>query len=221
MRPLTDNLPKPLVRLRGKALVDHVLDRLADAGVETAIVNVHYHADKLEAHLAGRDIPRIEVSDERQALLDTGGGVKKALPRLGTDAFYVHNSDSVWLEAPRANLERMAAAWNADKMDALLLLAPVATSIGYHGPGDFALAPDGLIERRAERKVVPFVFAGVSIIHPRLFFGSPKGAFSLNLLWDNAIEQGRLYGLRQDGIWMHVGMPSALGEAEAVLEHGL
>ena len=221
MRPLTNELPKPLVQLRDKALIDHVLDRLVDAGVETVIVNVHYFADKLESHLAGRGSPRIEISDEREALLDTGGGVKKALPRLGGDAFFVHNSDSVWIETDGANLERMATVWDSDKMDALLLLAMVTTSIGYHGRGDFAMAPGGLINRRGDREMVPFVFAGVSIMHPRLFANSPDGAFSLNLLWDRAMEQDRLYGIRQEGTWMHVGMPSALIEAEAALELGI
>lgn len=217
MRPLTNNLPKPLVRLGGKALIDHVLDRLGDAGVKNVVVNVHHFADKLEAHLCKRNAPKIAISDERELLLGTGGAVKQALPLLGKKAFFIHNSDSVWVEAASKNLGRLAGAWNPDRMDALLLLAPVAMSVGYHGLGDFAMAPDGLIRRRGEREIVPFAFAGVSICRPELFADSPAGSFSINLLWDRAIAENRLYGLRQDGIWMHVGMPSALKEAEAVL----
>ncbi len=217
MRPLTDDLPKPLVRLGGKALIDHVLDRLGEAGVESIVVNVHHFADKLEAHLSKRASPRIEISDERDMLLDTGGAVKKALPLLGEEDFFVHNSDSVWIEAASKNLGRLSAAWDPDRMDALLLLAPVTMSVGYYGRGDFAMAPDGLIRRRAEREIVPFAFAGVSMNRPQNFADCPDGPFSLNMLWDRAIEEGRLFGLRQEGIWMHVGMPSALKEAEAVL----
>jgi MurNAc alpha-1-phosphate uridylyltransferase len=221
MRPLTLTMPKPLVPLAGRALVDHVLDRLAQAGVKTAVVNVHYLHDLLEAHLATRKDkpPEIVVSDERSMLLDTGGGAKKALPLLGRGPFFIHNADSVWSEGAAPALPRMLKLWNPAAMDCLLLLAPVATSIGYGAKGDFAMAPDGKLARRGERHVVPFAFAGVSLCDERLFKDSPDGRFSLNLLWDRALAKGRLYGMRLDGTWMHVGTPEALAEAETSFEH--
>jgi MurNAc alpha-1-phosphate uridylyltransferase len=219
MRPLTDTIPKPLVRLKGKPLIDHVLDRIAAAGIEHAIVNVHHYADKLEAHLAGRKRPRITISDERGVLLDTGGGVVKALPKLGPNPFLIHNSDSVWIEGIGSNLARLIAAWDPSRMDSLMLVAIGATSLGYEGHGDFNMTPDGLIARRTEHREAPFVFTGVSIAHPRLFEGAPQGRFSLNALWDRAIERGRLYGVRLDGMWMHVGTPEAVQEAEKWIEH--
>jgi MurNAc alpha-1-phosphate uridylyltransferase len=218
MAPAKNGLPKPLVELQGKALLDHVLDRLAAAGVARVIVNVHHKADLIEQHLAGRRVPRIEISDERAALLDTGGSVKKALPKLGASAFVVHNADSVWMEGVGSNLARLAAAWDDTAMDCLLMLALASSSHGYQGRGDFALASDGRIRRRrVEQEMVPFAFTGVSIAHPRLFDGSPEGAFSLNKVWSRAIEAGRAYGVRMDGVWMHVGTPAALAEAEQCL----
>lgn len=218
MRPLTDHCPKPLVRLGDKPLLDHVLDRLAAAGVTDAVVNVHYLADQIEQHVAMREAPRIAISDERSALLDTGGGVKKALPHFGDTCFFVHNSDSVWLEGSTAALDRLTETWDPERMDALLLLAVANKSVGYCGSGDFSMSSDGRLHRPAENEVVPFVFAGVSIIHPRLLDNTPDGAFSLNLPWDRAIEARRVFGLRHDGIWMHVGTPEALLEAERCLE---
>lgn len=216
--PANNGLPKPLVQLQGKALVDHVLDRLAAAGIARAVVNVHHKADQIEQHLRARKAPRVEISDERAALLDTGGGVKKALPRLGPGAFLIHNADSVWIEGVGANLARLAAAWDDAAMDCLLLLALASTSHGYQGRGDFALESDGRIRRkRVEQEIVPFAFTGVSIAHPRLFDGSPEGAFSLNGVWSRAIAAGRGYGVRMDGVWMHVGTPAALAEAEQCL----
>jgi len=219
MRPLTDTIPKPLVALRGRPLIDHVLDRIAEAGIEGAVVNVHHHADKLEAHLATRKRPRITISDERGVLLDTGGGVVNALPKLGQSPFLIHNSDSVWIEGIGSNLARLIAAWDPARMDCLMLLAIGATSLGYEGHGDFNMTADGLVTRRTEHRESPFVFTGVSIAHPRLFEGAPQGRFSLNVLWDRAIERGRLYGARLDGMWMHVGTPEALKEAEKWIEH--
>ena len=217
MRPLTATAPKPLIEVHGKALIDHALDRLAEAGVETAVVNVHYLADLLEAHLARRSRPAIIVSDERDALLDTGGGIRKALGHFGGVPFFLMNTDGLWLEGARPNLARLAEAWDAARMDALLLLAPTATSVGYDGVGDFVMSPEGRLSRRAEREIAPFVYAGVAILHPRLFADSPDGAFSLNMLFDRAIEQERLWGLRLDGLWMHVGTPAAIKEAEATI----
>ena len=218
MAPAANGLPKPLVLLHGKALIDHALDRLAAAGVARAIVNVHYKADLIEAHLQGRQAPAIEISDERAALLDTGGGVKKALPRLGSGSFLIHNADSVWIEGVGSNLARLAGAWDDARMDCLMLLALASASHGYQGRGDFALESDGRIRRRkVEQELVPFAFTGVSVAHSRLFDGSPDGAFSLNLVWSRAIAAGRAYGMRMDGVWMHVGSPDALAEAERCL----
>jgi MurNAc alpha-1-phosphate uridylyltransferase len=218
MMPLTKDIPKPMVQLKGRALIDHVLDRIAAAGVKKAVVNVHYCADKLEAHVNKRDQPEIVISDERQELLDTGGGVVRALPMLGDEPFLIHNSDSVWIEGVGSNLERMFSAWDPETMDSLMLLASAATSLGYEGSGDFAMDKDGRLSRRGERQMVPFVFTGVSIAHPRLFEGAPQGVYSLNRLWDAAIDNGRLFGIRLDGLWMHVGTPEALVEAERWIE---
>jgi MurNAc alpha-1-phosphate uridylyltransferase len=212
-------LPKPLVQLGGRALIDHVLDRHGEAGIERAVVNLHHKADLIEAHLKGRRNPRIEISDEREQLLDTGGGVKRALPRLGAGPFLIHNSDSVWIEGVGSNLARLFAAWDGERMDCLMLLALTSQSLGYSGRGDFAFEADGRIRRRVEQEIVPFAFAGVSLAHPRLFQHSPDGAFSLNLVWSRAIAQGRAFGLRMEGTWMHVGTPDALAQAERLLAH--
>lgn len=220
MRPLTLSVPKPLVPLAGRPLIDHVLNRLAASGVKTAIVNVHYLPEQLEAHLAARQgrPPEILVSDERGVLLDTGGGAKKALPLLGRGPFFIHNADSVWSEGAAPALSRMLRLWNPAEMDCLLLLAPAATSIGYAARGDFSMGADGRLARRAEGEVVPFAFAGVSLCDERLFKDAPEGRFSLNLLWDRALAKGKLYGMRMDGRWMHVGTPEALAEAETLFE---
>ncbi len=220
MQPLTDVVPKPLVRLAGKPLLDHVLDRLAAAGVARAIVNVHYKADLIEAHLRARSTPNITVSDERDALLETGGGVVRALPLLGTDPFLIHNSDSVWLETRVSNLDHLINGWEAAAMDCLMLLARKETSLGYDGAGDFDRHDDGRVARRQKGEAAPFVFTGVSIASPQLFDGAPTGAFSLNVVWDRAIARGRVYGVLLDGRWMHVGTPQALSDAEQLLVAG-
>lgn len=220
MRPLTDTLPKPLVKVAGKALLDHVLDRLAEGGVENAVVNVHHLADQIEDHLKGRTKPRITISDERGELLDTGGGVVKALPRLGAEPFLHMNSDTLWIEGVTPNLSRLAEQFN-DAMDILLLLASTTTSIGYEGRGDFVMAPDGRLSRRAEREVAPFVYAGAALMRPALFADAPKGKFSLNRIFDRAMEAGRLYGLRLEGTWMHVGTPEAIKLAEAAISESV
>ncbi|GJD47636.1 N-acetylmuramate alpha-1-phosphate uridylyltransferase [Methylobacterium crusticola] len=215
MRPITATVPKPLVEVAGRALIDHALDRIAECGIREAVVNVHYLADLMEAHLdRRRGGPAIVVSDERERLLETGGGVRKALPLLGEAPFLILNSDSFWLEGPRPNLRRLAAAWDPGRMDMLLLVASAATSLGYDGAGDFHMDGDGRLQRRAEREVAPFVYAGVAITKPGLFAGTPDGPFSLNLLFDRAIAAERLYGLRLDGQWLHVGTPEALAQAE-------
>jgi MurNAc alpha-1-phosphate uridylyltransferase len=217
MRPVTDGMPKPLVPVAGKPLLDHVLDKLADAGVSDAVVNVHYFAEQIEQHLAGRRAPHITISDERSQLLNTGGGVRAALRFLGTTPFFLLNSDTLWIDGVDGNLHRLARAFDRSRMDALLLLAPTATSVGYVGRGDFAMDPAGLLRRRREREVVPFVYAGAAVLTPGMFADAPEGPFSLNLLFDRAIEAGRLCGLRLDGVWMHVGTPEAIMAAEAAI----
>ncbi|MEQ1698347.1 MAG: nucleotidyltransferase family protein [Hyphomicrobiaceae bacterium] len=219
MRHLTHDIPKPMVPLNGIPLIDRVLDRIAAEGIARAVVNVHYMADALEAHLAARTAPAITISNERGLLLETGGGVIKAWPHLGTSPFLIHNSDSVWIERATQNLASLSAAWNPDTMDSLMLLAPLADSLGYDGDGDFDLAPSGQLSRRKPGTKAPYVFAGVSIAHPRMFDGAPSGAFSLNKVWDKSIAQGRVYGVRLDGIWMHVGTPEAVTEAERRMDH--
>ena len=217
MRPLTDTMPKPLVKVAGRALIDHVLDRLADAGVARAVVNVHYLAEQIERHVAARTAPRVTISDERGVLLDTGGGVVKALPLLGDAPFFHINSDTIWIDGVIPNLTRLADSFDSETMDALLLLAPGAGSIGYAGRGDFLMASDGRLRARPERDVAPFVYAGAAILSPRLFDDAPQGAFSLTKLFTRAIEAGRLHGLRMEGLWMHVGTPEAITEAEQAI----
>jgi MurNAc alpha-1-phosphate uridylyltransferase len=218
MRPITDRIPKPLVSVGGKALIDHVLDKIADAGVKRAIVNVHHFADQMIAHLAARTAPKVTISDERDAILGTGGGVVKALPLLGRDPFFHLNADTMWLDGVRPNLARLADAFDPAMMDVLLLMAPTALSIGYKGAGDYTMAPDGRLKKRRERQVVPFVYAGAAIMRPELFADAPRGAFELPpTVWADAEESGRLFGLRLEGVWMHVGTPDAIGAAERAI----
>ena len=214
MRPLTDKMPKPLVSVAGRPLLDHVLDKLADAGVSEAVVNVHYLPDQIIAHTASRTRPRVLISDERDQVLGTGGGVVKALPLLGPDPFFHVNSDTLWIDGVRPNLARLAEAFEPQRMDILLLMAPTTSSIGYGGRGDYSMLPDGALRKRREHQVVPFVYAGVAVMSPAIFAGAPKGEFSLTRMFDAANERERLFGLRLDGTWMHVGTPDAVGAAE-------
>lgn len=218
MRPLTDTMPKPLVKVAGKPLIDHVLDRLAEAGVEKAVVNVYHFADQVSQHLARRTLPRIVISDERGLLLGTGGGVRKALPELGDAPFFHINSDTIWIDGVKPNLARLAEAFDPAVMDALLLLSPTTGSIGYAGQGDFAMAPDGRLTRRREQEVAPFVYAGAAILLPSLFAHAPKGEFPLTEIFDRAAEKGRLSGLRLEGLWMHIGTPDAIAAAEGAIK---
>jgi N-acetyl-alpha-D-muramate 1-phosphate uridylyltransferase len=219
MRAFNGRIPKPLVQVGGKPLIDYVLDRLAEQGVERAVVNVHHLADQIERHLAGRARPQIMISDERAELLGTAGGVVKALPQLGDAPFFHVNSDTIWIDGVEPNLGRLAAAFEPARMDALLLVAATATSIGFTGRGDFAMGPDGVLARRGEREVVPFVYAGAAILTPAFFAGAPAGPSSMTPLFDRAAEAGRLCGLRLEGVWMHVGTPDAIKAAEeAILE---
>jgi len=214
MRPLTDRMPKPLVPVAGRPLLDHVLDRLADAGVVEAVVNVHYLPDQIIDHVATRRSPRVIISDERDVVLGTGGAVVKALPLLGDAPFFHLNADTLWIDGVRPNLARLADAFDPARMDILLLMAPTANSIGYAGRGDYAMAADGALIKRKEAQVVPFVYAGAAIMSPALFAHAPQGEFSLTKMFDRANDEGRLFGLRLDGVWMHVGTPDAVHAAE-------
>ena len=217
MRPVSDTLPKSLIPIAGRPLIDHMLDRFALNGVARAIVNVHYRADQIEAHLAARSAPQIAFSDERALLLDQGGGIKKALPQLGSDPFYVCNTDAFWIEGPRSNLARLAAAWRPEAMDILLLVASAASSVGVDWPGDFMMDPHGRLSRREERGVAPFVYTGVGIVKPELFAGEAREKFGLAAFFWAAAARGRLYGQRLEGTWLHVGTPQAIAEAERAL----
>jgi MurNAc alpha-1-phosphate uridylyltransferase len=214
MRPLTDRMPKPLVQVAGRALLDHVLDKLGDAGVNEAVVNVHYLPDQIIHHVATRARPRVIISDERDEVLGTGGAVVKALPLLGNAPFFHVNADTMWIDGVRPNLARLAEAFDPRRMDILLLMAPTTSSIGYGGRGDYAMLPDGALRKRREHQVVPFVYAGAAIMSPSLFADAPSGQFSLTRMFDAANEQERLFGLRLEGVWMHVGTPDAIHAAE-------
>lgn len=215
MRPITDSLPKPLVRIGGKAMLDHALDRLAEVGVTEAIVNVHHLAEQIEAHLAERTHPQIIISDERDELLETGGGVKKALPLLGAEPFFHVNSDSLWSETGISNIAALARAWTPAEMDMLMLLARREDSVGFDGAGDFFQDADGRLTRRGQAPTAPVVYAGVIIMKPEIFADTPEGSFSLNLLFDRLIARKRLFGHVLQGQWLHVGTPEAIAPAEA------
>jgi N-acetyl-alpha-D-muramate 1-phosphate uridylyltransferase len=217
MRPLTASQPKPLVRVNGKALIDYSLDKLAEAGVARAVVNVHYLADALEAHLAARKKgPKTTISDERERLLETGGGMVRAAPML-PDPFFCLNSDNIWLDGPRDAFRELSDAWDGDRMDALLLVVPHARACNYQGKGDFHLDPLGRISRRRTGRIAPFIYTGIQIVSHRLLREAPEGAFSTNVLWERAIAEGRLYGLSHTGIWCEVGDPGAIAPTEALL----
>jgi N-acetyl-alpha-D-muramate 1-phosphate uridylyltransferase len=219
MRPLTATRPKPLVSVAGQALIDHALNRLRAAGIGRVVVNVHYLADALEAHLAAHD-QRIELllSDERDALLETGGGVTKALPLIGDERFLIVNSDNLWIDGPVRSIDLLEAQWDDAAMDALLLLVPIARANCHGGNGDFRLDPAGRLARPAPGKMAPFVFTGVQLVSRRLFADAPAGAFSMNLLWNRAIETGRIFGVVHEGLWFDVGTPPAIAKTEAMLE---
>lgn len=221
MRPLTATRPKPLVEVAGKALIDHTLDRLRAAGVKRAVVNVHYLADALEAHLKNKvkDI-EIAVSNERGKLLETGGGLIHALPLIPDDPFLVVNSDNLWIDGPTDTLRTLSARWNDDQMDALLLLIPLARANCHNGIGDFHMDANGRLSRRRVGRVAPFVFTGIQLVSHRLLKDAPEGAFSTNILWDRAIEAGRLFGLTHQGLWFDVGSPPAIRKTEALLANG-
>ncbi|KKC27566.1 nucleotidyltransferase family protein [Sphingomonas sp. SRS2] len=218
MRPLTATRPKPLVEVAGKPLLDHVLDRLRAAGIGKVVVNAHYLADALEAHLRRRasDLD-VTISDERGVLLETGGGVNKALPLIGEDSFLIANSDNLWIDGPRDAISLLAERWDDDKMDALLLLVPQARANCHSGLGDFHMDPNGLITRRRPSKVAPFVYTGIQIVSKRMFADVPEGPFGFMLLWERAIAAGRAFGFVHQGLWFDVGTPPAIGKTEAML----
>jgi MurNAc alpha-1-phosphate uridylyltransferase len=218
LRPITNERPKPLVEIGGQTLLDRALDRLAEAGVESAVVNTHYFAEMVAQHLSARRKPRIQLSPEA-TLLETGGGVAQALPLLGPGPFYAVNGDSFWLNGPTDVLVRLAAAWDDACMDALLAVYSTPRALGYDGQGDFMMDELGRMRRRGEDEVAPFAYIGLQILHPRLFRDPATGevmggAFSLNRLYDSAAEAGRLWGLAHDGEWFHISTPEDLGEAE-------
>jgi MurNAc alpha-1-phosphate uridylyltransferase len=221
LRPLTDTVPKAMVKVLGRPMIDVVLDRLAAAGVERAVINLHHLGEVIRDHLKSRNDIEIVYSEEKE-ILETGGGTKKALPLLGSDPFFTVNAKIIWLNGREDALHRLAKAWDPERMDSLLLLHPTVTAIGYDGPGDFLMDQEGKLKRRPEWEVAPFLYSGVSITHPRLFDASPDGAYSVNILWNRAIEQGRLAGIRHDGEWYHVSTPQHLREVERELGfHGI
>ncbi len=220
MRPLTNTCPKPLIKVEGKAMLDYVLDALQESGVKQVVVNTHYLADMIEAHVKNRVNPSIVISNERDQLLDSGGGVKKALPHLGHEPFLILNSDAIWLDGPRSNITRMMEGWDPEKMDILLLLASTSNAVGWGNKGDFNMDQYGTLSRPQLGEITPFAYAGVAIFKPELFNNVPD-VFSLNLLFNRAIEARTLFGIRLEGLWMHVGTPEAVKEAELKIRQSM
>ena len=218
MRPLTATRPKPLIEVAGRTLLDRALDRVEAAGIPNAVVNAHYFADQIEAAVAARPGKlRIKVSDERAELLETGGGVTKALPLIDADPFFVVNADNLWIDGSTDTLRLLAQRWNPEEMDALLLLVPLARATGYEGRGDFHMDPAGVVRPRGEFRVAPFVFSGIQLISKRLFDGETPEPFSMWRVWNKAMEHGRFYGAVHQGLWFHVGTPASVGETEGLL----
>jgi N-acetyl-alpha-D-muramate 1-phosphate uridylyltransferase len=219
MRPLTASQPKPLVRVAGKALIDHALDRLAESGVGKAVINVHYLADALEAHVLARKSLQVTVSDERAQLLETGGGMLKALPQL-PDPFFALNADNIWLDGPKNAFHDLSSPWDPQRMDALLLVVPHARAPNFQGPGDFHMDPLGRLSRRRDGRIAPFIYTGIQLVSHRLLRQAPEGPFSTNILWDRAMAEGRLFGLSFTGLWFEVGTPQAIRPTEEALTGG-
>jgi MurNAc alpha-1-phosphate uridylyltransferase len=220
MRPLTATRPKPLIEVGGKTLLDHVLERLSVAGVKKVVVNVHYLADALEAHLASRKHGLdVVISDERDLLMETGGGLVKAAPLIDCDPFLALNSDNLWIDGPADTIKLLASQWDDERMDALLLLVPQARALNHKGMGDFHMDRVGRIRRRQRSHVAPFVFTGIQLVCKRLLRDAPEGPFSTNLLWDRAIGEGRAFGAVHQGLWFDVGTPQSIPMTEAALEN--
>ncbi len=219
MRPLTATMPKPMVRVAGKPLIDHALDRLSESGVGKAVVNVHYLADALEAHVLERGAPQVIISDERKELLETGGGMIKAREHL-PDPFFCLNADNIWLDGPRTAFHDLSLHWNPDQMDALLLVVSHARAVNFAGQGDFYMDPQGRLSRRRPGRIAPFIYTGIQLVSHRLLRDAPDGKFSTNILWNRAIEEGRLFGVSFTGQWFEVGTPQAIGPTEDALKRG-
>ncbi|HER27209.1 MAG TPA: nucleotidyltransferase family protein [Rhodospirillales bacterium] len=217
LRPITEKTPKPLVNVHGRSLIDRTIDRLVDAGIGKVVVNIHHLGEQISQHLGRRESPEIVFSPEAE-ILNTGGGIANALPLLGDQPFFACNADTLWLNGTQDALKRMIKLWDPDKMDALLMLHSTVEAYGYAGMGDFCSDPDGLLTRRPENEVSPLLFTGVQILHPRLFENVEDEAFSMNLLYDRAIENERLYGMVHDGEWFHVGTPEGLADAESYMK---
>ena len=218
MRPLTATRPKPLIEIAGKTLIDHVFDRLHAAGVETAVVNVHYLAGALEAHLSANSAGlEVVISDERDMLMETGGGLVRALPLIESDPFLAVNSDNFWIDGPSDTLQLLASHWDDSKMDALLLLVPQARAANHNGQGDFHMTSTGRLRRRGQARVAPFVFTGIQMLAKRLIADAPEGPFSTNIFWDRAIAASRCYGVVHQGLWFDVGNPAAIRATEKQL----
>jgi len=218
MRPLTNKTPKPLIRIGGRTLIDYALDHSVNVGVEKIVINIHHLASQIIQHLSNRNDLNIIFSDETQKLLETGGGIVKALSQLGNLPFFVINGDVLWVDGPTASLHRLAQFWNGQTMDGLLLLHSTVESYGYEGVGDFLIDPNGVLTRRPELLISPYVYTGIQLLHPRFFKDVPNGPFSLNQLYSNSIEEGRLYGIIHDGDWFHVGTPIGLNQAEVFFQ---
>jgi MurNAc alpha-1-phosphate uridylyltransferase len=220
MRPLTATRPKPLIEVGGKALLDHVLEKLRIAGVKKVVVNVHYLAEALEAHLMSRAHGlEVLISDERSLLMETGGGLVKAAPLIDCDPFLALNSDNLWIDGPADTLRLLASQWDDERMDALLLLVPLARALNHRGMGDFHMDRTGRLRRRERSHVAPFVFTGIQIVSKRLLRDAPEGPFSTNILWDRAMEEGRCYGAVHQGLWFDVGTPQSIKLTETALEN--
>ena len=221
MRPLTETIPKPLIAVSGRPLLDWNIKILVDSDIQNIVINVHHLAEQIRTYSKSIHYPRIILSDESEGLLDSGGGVKNALKHLGSDPFIVVNADSLWLDGPKPNIARLVEAWDATKMDIILMLASGPQVSGYSGMGDFIMSQNGQLTRRFENTVSPFIYTGLAMMKPELFLDTPKGPFSLNLIFDRAIKKKKLYGLRLDGLWMHVGTPNAIDEAERQLKQSI
>ncbi|MEL6875106.1 MAG: nucleotidyltransferase family protein [Pseudomonadota bacterium] len=218
MRPLTATRPKPLIKVAGKAMIDHCLDKLWEAGITKVVVNAHYLPDALEAHLKSVNFPfDIRISDERGQLMETGGGLVQAEPLIEEDRFFCINSDNLWSDGPTNSLQRLAGRWNDDEMDALLLLVPQTSAHNYKGAGDFRLDEQGRVTRRLPNRQAPFIYTGIQLLSKRLLRDAPEGPFSTNILWSRAIEEGRLFGIVHEGDWFEVGTPKAIAPTEAAL----
>lgn len=219
MRPLTATRPKPMVHVAGKALIDHALDRLADAGVARAVINVHYLADVLEGHVQARRRPEVVISDERACLMETGGAMVQAIDLL-PDPFFCLNSDNIWLDGPVNAFADLSQGWDGARMDALLLLVPHKHAMNFRGRGDFHMDSLGKLSRRKPQRLAPFVYTGIQLVAKRLLREAPRGPFSTNILWDRAMAEGRLFGLPFTGQWFEVGTPQAIAPTEAMLRNG-